>query len=342
MSQNRNASLDGLRGLAALCVAIGHCATNVGGMSPYLLSVHDLTTASWRDTGFRLIHVFINADAAVVLFFVLSGYVLTLSLANAQFRFASLSAYVIRRAFRLLPAAIVSAVLIGVVINASWTDILGAAFLLDYKINGPIWSLQVEVIGSALVFLLAVLTAQWRWSPLAALAVTVSAACYYPHYLVLFLPAFVLGALIRDTRPLFRGSLLVAGLLALLLADYVIGRGLAARLTQMIGAFFIVGYVATHSARVLSSSPVKFLGDISYPFYLMHFLSIILIERFITLAGTKSFTAWLGLSIAVVVLTALMSMIIRRFVEIPGIRMGSRSISLASLRLNSSSPEFPR
>jgi peptidoglycan/LPS O-acetylase OafA/YrhL len=104
---HRNIELDGLRGITALCFAVGHCATNVGGMDAYLLPVHDLATASWRDMGFRLIHVIINADAAVPLFFVPSGYVLTLSLANRRFEVSTLSTYAIRRAFRLLPVAIV-------------------------------------------------------------------------------------------------------------------------------------------------------------------------------------------------------------------------------------------
>ena len=81
MAAQRNYDLDGLRGLAALSVAIGHCASVAGGIGPALrMTVATAPDATLQDAVFRFLHIVFHADAAVILFFVLSGLVLSRSL----------------------------------------------------------------------------------------------------------------------------------------------------------------------------------------------------------------------------------------------------------------------
>ena len=69
----RNHYLDGLRGYSALAVALGHCVLLVAGKPVWALSVTTLAGASPNDLFARLLHVLFPADAAVMVFFTLSG-----------------------------------------------------------------------------------------------------------------------------------------------------------------------------------------------------------------------------------------------------------------------------
>jgi peptidoglycan/LPS O-acetylase OafA/YrhL len=80
--------LQSLRGIAAFVVAASH-----------LSMVYTLPRAA------RLsLDCVLNAHAAVILFFVLSGFVLTASLVRNELSFPSIVAFYVRRVFRLYPA----------------------------------------------------------------------------------------------------------------------------------------------------------------------------------------------------------------------------------------------
>src|SRR5215471_18861534 len=99
--------LDGLRGLAALSVTLGHCASEIGGLgAAYTVTLFTAFAAAPADLAFRFLHVLFPADAAVEVFFVLSGYVLTRSLRNAPALGAEIAPFLTRRVFRLFPVSI--------------------------------------------------------------------------------------------------------------------------------------------------------------------------------------------------------------------------------------------
>jgi peptidoglycan/LPS O-acetylase OafA/YrhL len=79
--------LQALRGIAAVTVMISHCLVGYG-PSPLLTRLSGL----------------FNGRAAVVVFFVLSGYVLTCSFQRRRFDRDAVLRFYIRRAFRLYPA----------------------------------------------------------------------------------------------------------------------------------------------------------------------------------------------------------------------------------------------
>src|SRR6266496_177159 len=97
--------LESLRGVAAMTVAIGHSFRVFHGDGAQALA------STWIDRVF-------NGNAAVTLFFVLSGYVLGLSLRNASaFSVRSMGAFGVRRFFRIYPVFLLSTL---VVLGCLW------------------------------------------------------------------------------------------------------------------------------------------------------------------------------------------------------------------------------
>lgn len=125
-------SLDGLRAISIMAVVVGHIAK----------ARH--STALWGAFG----------NTGVMIFFVISGYLITKLLITEYDRTSSISLreFYIRRAYRILPAGLVF-IAVGVVIDwheMTWYHVASAAFYLacyDYTapwIFGHLWSLSVE------------------------------------------------------------------------------------------------------------------------------------------------------------------------------------------------------
>ncbi|MCW5771678.1 MAG: acyltransferase, partial [Rhodospirillaceae bacterium] len=275
----RNRQLDGLRGLAALAVAVAHSINAMAGLRPYRLKLADLPDAPWTDVVNRLLNVLFPGDAAVVVFFVLSGHVLMLSLLRREAPHTELGPFVARRVFRIFPIAIVAAMPLAFLLpTLTAREIVGAMLLFNAKANGVLWSLQVELIGSVLIF------AAWAISRLyPALvwpvgAIICLAAWRYPHPFVIFLPAFMLGFVAARLPAGIAGHrlFLVASLCLLLFPQLIYGKSITSIWMAMIGAFGLVASVISRPLRVLDMRPVQFLGAVSYPFYLLHLTGALL------------------------------------------------------------------
>lgn len=93
MEKNRIDYLDSLRGLASVSVVISHFVL------AYRLDLQ------FKLLNYSPLHFFYDGFAAVTFFFVLSGYVLTLSLKNRDQ--ISLNSFYLKRIFRIMPAYIV-------------------------------------------------------------------------------------------------------------------------------------------------------------------------------------------------------------------------------------------
>lgn len=197
-------SLESLRGLAALSVCWIHCWVAVIPASAYnwetLLGTADLS----YKIGFLIVSPFSGRNA-VVLFFLLSGFVLASSL---KFRLQSGSKNVYRdffigRIFRLMPAAtlvtLLSALIMTVVLNtvefpkagAAWFvrylepptlhDVFGA-LMLQNSLNPVYWSLKAEVFGSLifpLIFWLLANSLQNKWRTLFTLGCSILISWYF-------------------------------------------------------------------------------------------------------------------------------------------------------------------
>lgn len=331
MADNRNYDLDGLRGLAALSVAVGHCASVAGGLGPaYRMTLATAPDANLQDAVFRLLHIVFHADAAVIVFFVLSGLVLSRSLRH---RDDGIVSYVVRRAFRLVPVAAASAILIGYLTpGSSWAQIFGASIFYDTSLNGVLWTLQIEVWGSLWVY--AAVTAR-RIHPtlfICMLAAT-AAVSYYDHRPVpLFMSAFALGAIIDDLPAIAVNRLTAAiGLAALMTADFILGAGFAMRCWQMAGAFCVVAYVARNPMWLTSNPVAHFLGRISYPFYLLHLAgALIIVKLGVRELGLDPYSLFAIYSVASISFALALAWVIHVTVELPGMSTGEAARRLLS------------
>lgn len=218
---SRLGALDGLRGVAAAIVLAHHTllltsgisATYLGGPRPEPGSLLWLLTY----TPLKLTNAGLEA---VIVFFVLSGLVLTLPvLRNREFDWL---AYYPRRVIRLVVPVIASVVLAALLItlvpqrpfqagttwlntysipDLSWERLVRGVDLLggDFLINNPLWSLHWELVFS-LALPLFVVAAVWtrRWWPVvligSCLTMWVGSVVNSPA--LTYLPVFLVGAVI--------------------------------------------------------------------------------------------------------------------------------------------------
>lgn len=155
--------LQSVRGIAALVVLLHHC----------------LFYFAMPQAFFPAAETLLNAHAAVVAFFVLSGYVLTASLTRTSLDTADAARFLLRRGFRIYPAVwfacAVSLALIALLDHeiavpgqSTWaakyfTAAGGGTANLILSLSGygvylvpPLWSITVELVGSLLVLILAI------------------------------------------------------------------------------------------------------------------------------------------------------------------------------------------
>ncbi|MDK3025591.1 acyltransferase [Cupriavidus taiwanensis] len=327
---NRNSNLDGVRGLAALAVVLGHSNTLGTGMAPLSMRASDFASETGNDIAARLWHTVFNADAAVMLFFVLSGYVLTAGLnATSRRPLQELPAYSIRRLFRIYPVAIVAAIPLAILYPLDWQTTVGTMLLTDTSANGVLWTLQIELLGSALVFALWAVRRRMLGLVLLVLFPLVArefAGTPYVYYFAC-MPAFLLGALLPHVPRVFWSSrfLLLASLLTLIGADLFMAKMLHWRYLATFAAVGVVGCLTVQSFRVLDSRPVQFLGRICFPMYVLHMASVLAAQPFInqylpgaSMLRTVAFATVTGVP------TILAAALVHRWIEAPAISAGSK------------------
>ncbi|WP_109209918.1 MULTISPECIES: acyltransferase [Microbacterium] len=255
MAPDRVTSLDGLRGLAALVVVVHHALLTMSGFS----AVYWGLAEPWFVTPFAHtpLHVVWAGGEAVLVFFVLSGVVLTLP-ATGERRIRWRSYYPSRLLRLYLPVA--AAVVFAVACALLWPRFVGEGYsewvrahgeeltpagvvrdmaLLDGTswLNSPLWSLRWEVVFSLLlpVYIWVAVRFGRRWWPvIAGLLAAVSAfGSAVGSDAMRYLPFFGFGALVavnlsqitRSMQRLFtrpRGALaeIVAGTIAVLLVTF--------------------------------------------------------------------------------------------------------------------------
>ncbi|MDN3566747.1 acyltransferase family protein [Paeniroseomonas aquatica] len=284
----RNHALDSLRGLAALAVALGHCILAVTGLATWGATVFDFPQLPAAAILARLGYVAFPSDAAVIVFFVLSGHVLWQACGrHPGGLLGGMPDWTLARLYRLLPVAMACAIPLGLLHDASAARLVGNMLLLSYDLNGPAWSLQVEVVASLLLFPLHRLLRGRTAGLLLALGLTVALLPWLRQVPVLvYLPMFLAGALIGAVPARWwRGWVLALGLPALLLGSLVLGHGTLSRGAELVGAVAVVGTLGQWQPRWLLHPALRFLGRISYPFYLSHALGLALAAPLVAAAG---------------------------------------------------------
>lgn len=251
----RVTSLDGLRGLAALLVLVHHSLLTMSGFSAVYWGVPE----PWFVTPFAHtpLHLFWAGGEAVLVFFVLSGVVLTLPATRA--RGIAWRSYYPSRLIRLY-IPVIAAVLFAVLCATIWPrtvtegysewlrahgqPITPATVLKDMALvdgtswlNSPLWSLRWEVVFSLLLPVyvwIALRFGRRRWALIAcSLAVLSAAGSALGSDALRYLPYFGVGSLIavnmtriaRTAERVFagrtgRGGEILVGAIAALLLTY--------------------------------------------------------------------------------------------------------------------------
>jgi peptidoglycan/LPS O-acetylase OafA/YrhL len=221
---HRVRTLDGLRGVAALVVLFDHVCQTVPRLAapylhPYPVRVGD---RAWWFT-YTPLHLFWDGSQAVFVFFVLSGFVLSLPFVRAER--LGWRGYFPQRLLRLyLPvwaALLVAATELQLVHHqqtpgASWWTrahvvrpsahlVIHDAMLLRGTswINDPLWSLKWEVLFSLTLplYVLVINLGRRRVAVTATgLLLSVAAGAYWRINVLMFLPMFGLGVLMAAER----------------------------------------------------------------------------------------------------------------------------------------------
>jgi peptidoglycan/LPS O-acetylase OafA/YrhL len=340
--------LESLRGIAALTVLLGHCYL-FGGGTPFQVSDNITFVAS------RILQVLFDPQPAVMVFFTISGFVLSLQLKKQQ---ASMPAvygqFVIRRVFRIVPPMWMSVAFahmtMAIVYPAATAEdrIVRSLFFIEPGINVVLWSLSVEFF-CCLAFPLLYWCSQ-KTGLLGNLAIAAVLAPLMflpmdpgPAVALQFVIFFQVGILVGITAERWPGLSRTRGA-ALLFAIAVIAYAAAPQIVgaqRMLGynhwanwmwleipaCFVVVWFVAYCSqgiiGSILRSRPARFFGRISFSLYLCHWplLVVLLPARPFLPAGPISMILLMSAVLAISTVVAALSY---KYIEVPSNRLGRR------------------
>ena len=363
-----NPKVESLRGLAALSV----CFTHSLGIYRIDNNVGIWNVPIWQQSPWAacldLINAIFNPHAAVILFFILSGYVLAISLGMGRAPTAnSVAGFYLRRVLRIVPmmwAALlfayalsklnhsVSDSLVSVFYINTFeypihlTDVLRNAVLVDFKASPVTWTMRIELLGSLLMpaivwFLVRAAT----WQKFAAL-LALFAVPYLGHSDFAYMVCFYVGALMTDRNlvaPFARGPVIAVcvGLIicaALRLSIFMNNHPTLVVIFGTIGAALVLlGVLAGPSNfGFLESGPCRIVGRLSYSLYLLHppVLGICAVGAFAlnlypALSGATANLIIFFVSTAAAMACAAISY---RWIEVPSMALGKRWTKSASPR----------
>lgn len=299
---SRDESLDGLRGLAALVVVFFHFAC---AYAPSLLPEQSAHPRAITDVPGS---IFFNGSFAVAVFFVLSGYVVSASAARQRHSlpillvsrylrlgvpvlFSTVFAWALLRSF---PDALHRVKLLEPHDWLRWCydgnlPSLGAALAHgafgvfregSSLYNNALWTMKVELLGSFGIYVVYSLPQRWRMAGIAAFAIVALRRMQYE--------GFVVGMLLRERRDLLSprfGWAALAG--AILLGSQFKGFGerlglppapASVALGDPMSLWYVLGggalvysvLVRLELKAFFTRPPLRFLGRISFPLYLVH------------------------------------------------------------------------
>lgn len=371
---DRNA--EGLRGLAALNVAIFHylflffpdvIAKNI----PVQHTLSEHASPMLELLRFPFFNVFYNGHFAVVVFFVLSGYVLTLPAYTGNHQ-AILRRYW-GRFLRLGLPAFASVFIAWVLYRSIGINSIGLAqvsrealegffdvealerfgfgamlyegaylamFDAHSKLNLPLWSIGAEFILSLLLltFFLSPNRVKWIYVGLTFLF----AALLYSNS-VTYLIAMFLGAHIVRLK-LSQSMVVGCGLFGIYLGGYQIDSiyydylnaeawmPSTKKSITMFGALFLTTAVINGFGKILTCQPMaQLLGRFSFSIYILH-MPILLVFATLTYQYTPNFMFYSGGHLALfLALTFVASWFFERYVDKPSIQI-SKQASAAAIR----------
>jgi peptidoglycan/LPS O-acetylase OafA/YrhL len=314
--------LESLRGLAALGVVATHCfgAFRVDGLKAYYFMPFSEQPMNARVL--TVLGSLLNPDGSIVVFFILSGYVLSLSFLRSEESLGrQLGPYLVRRLLRLLPAMWLSILFMAIVrqlpsdaipislqtnffygafhrsidLSAIWRNCV----LIDFRVNPVTWTMYVEVIGSIFIPLMIALTRRGRSMGFGFLLILILVAGWTHsgiydarNYLFCFQTGVFLAChpdLIRKIRVArWPTALFVCGCGLMFIQRMASINNLRGTLLLAVGATMVLAAVlgapSAATFRWLDRRPIRLLGRVSYSFYLLHLaVMYVLAQAFVSL-----------------------------------------------------------
>jgi len=145
--------IDSIRGLAALSVAIGHvliASTQTRGL--HLISIGEFSELTIFQKIVRLLLVIFNGEAAVMCFFVISGFVLYKALDGLYKNQKHwIAIFYKKRLYRIYPALIVSYIFLGFYLQSPSNQFVEGIILWGIGENPVTWTLKVELLMALLL-----------------------------------------------------------------------------------------------------------------------------------------------------------------------------------------------
>ncbi len=298
LSNTFSPRLEAIRGIAALMVALCHSMAALVLITP---------TDQWLKQASVVLG---NGGAAVTIFFVLSGHVLGLSIKTIHSHpIRYWFVFLIRRALRIYPAMLVcllccAAYLAWIYLpdkypaasreyyqhwqqGANWDLLYRNIILIDNYINPVTWTLQVELLGAlAFPFLYTIKT---RYPTLsyflfAAWLLYFIATPLYSYFRTGFIYMFLVGLYVNDVSRWFHhrlqqnliGKISALGYFGLCFTNLIIPESTAwGWILESAFALLLLASLITfpNQSKIpwLDSREARFIGKISYSFYLWHF-----------------------------------------------------------------------
>jgi len=350
----RNDQIDGLRGYAAIAVVIFHAVLGLDpALVPRVLRANFTELSGWYEFLAKIVLEASSGETAVCIFFVLSGAVLFDSLKRTKKPPHRLVVdFVVRRFFRIYPGLIVCLIFSAAALAAVGTSVTPDAFLknallYEFGVNGVTWTLNIEMV--AIPFLLTSFFAYRLGGErsLLAVAVIIYAALRapWPHPPTLMFKFywiyFALGMLITTSygRRLAERLPNAAWVPALLIG--VIAKSVPQQLA--IALLVLVLYYGRGGSleRVLRRPFSRFLGRISYSFYLFNVVLLSIAGHFlapIPLASSHPVEIGLLAAFVVIPLTFPIAFLSVKLIEVPGTRLAQYLLGSEAPRGSSPAP----
>jgi peptidoglycan/LPS O-acetylase OafA/YrhL len=340
--------IHGLRGIASMAVAVFHCYDS----TPVSIQVA-ATVSAVLD---RVIDLgFLGVD----MFFVISGFVIALTLFQRLSTFGEWGRFFLRRQLRLDPpywAVIVLSIVSAIVVNQfnaetgapvpSATDVIAHVFYLqDFlgikQIVGVFWTLCLEVqfylfFGVAMLLLakstLSGRAFGWLMLPLYVLSIL----CFWglvPSPRGLFIPRwfeFFMGVVLFLYWRAQIDRLLLGVYLGVLLAGLLISlethdkEAFVTVVSVLVIALLFLAAVQTGGMKTWFDVPLlRYLGNISYSLYLMHAVVGIRLLKLVVHPYDSATYAWIMFA-AALLLSIAAADLMYRLIERPSMRLSHR------------------
>lgn len=297
----------------------------------------------------KVVFTLFNGLTPVVIFFILSGAVLSKSLMRADGPLRTTAKdFLIRRVLRIYPALLVCLIPAWMIFNA-WvypiplSDLGRNVILYDFTPNGSTWTLNVEMLAGPLILLAFVGFAYFREVGLIIALIAISLAFHHiippgpPEFLRTYWSCFAVGMLVPThvgelvARYLPRHSWIVA-LIVMMIANYVIPYPGYATVVHRVSAALLVSLLyygqAGSLGRFLDRPISVFMGRISYSFYLFAAPMMFLLGGILKWIDpwVKDYPLEAGVPLAALVVAATIpvAMLSYRWVEKPFIILSGR------------------